>query len=41
MTEDEMAGWHTVERLSAELDAEVQVCSGDGGELLDLMLETE
>ena len=24
-----------------ELDAEVQVCSGDGGELLDLMLETE
>jgi len=32
---------YTVERLSAELDAEVQVCSGDGGELLDLMLETE
>lgn len=32
---------YTVERLSAELDAEVQVCNGDGGELLDLMLETE
>lgn len=32
---------YTVERLSRELDAEVQVCGADGGELLDLMLETE
>lgn len=32
---------YTVERLGRELNAEVQVCGADGGELLDMMLETE